>query len=303
MSAGTKDSGLLSSELLRKLEQLEILVQKRTRSAIKGERSSRARGQSVEFADYRTYSPGDDLRYLDWNLYGRLDKLFIKLYEEERELPVHILLDVSESMNFGQPSKFQFAKKLAAAFGYLTLACFDRLQITVSPIDSISSNQQNIFRSMRGKGMGLKLLSNLQDVTANGAGDLDNSIRRLASQSGAKGVCIIISDFLENPQFLDSLKKLAGAGFQPILLHVLSPQELSPPESGELKLIDSESGSIQEISFGKFRMKSYQKMLTGFCDEIKSTATKTGSKYILCDSGGDMEHILFKTLREKGVLG
>ena len=104
-------SALLTPELLRRLEQFQLLAARRAKSSAKGERRSKARGQSVEFADYRNYVAGDDLRYLDWNLFGRLERLFLKLYEEERELPVRIFLDCSESMTFGEPRKFDFAPK------------------------------------------------------------------------------------------------------------------------------------------------------------------------------------------------
>src|SRR3974377_2328562 len=110
---------LLTAELLRRLEQFQLLAARRAKSSAKGERRSRARGQSVEFADYRTYVHGDDFRYLDWNLYGRLERLFLKLYEEERELPVRIFLDASESMNFGEPPKFDFARPVAPPLAHL----------------------------------------------------------------------------------------------------------------------------------------------------------------------------------------
>src|SRR5204863_6712123 len=119
-------AGLITPELLRRLEQFQLLEQRRAKSAAKGERRSKARGQSVEFADHRNYVAGDDFRYIDWNLYGRLDKLFLKLYEEERELPVTIFLDASESMNFGATRKVDFAKQVAAAIGYVALCGFDR---------------------------------------------------------------------------------------------------------------------------------------------------------------------------------
>src|SRR4026209_2237840 len=126
-------SAILTPELLRRLEQFQLLAQRRAKSSARGERRSRARGQSVEFADYRNYVAGDDLRYLDWNLFGRLEKLFLKLYEEERELPVRIFLDGSESMNFGAPRKFDFARQVAAAIGYVALCGFDRVSIVPFP--------------------------------------------------------------------------------------------------------------------------------------------------------------------------
>src|SRR6266487_1078821 len=124
---------LLTPELLRRLEQFQLLAQRRAKSSAKGERRSKARGQSVEFADHRSYVPGDDFRYLDWNLYGRLDRLFLKLYEEERELPVRIFLDASESMSFGTPVKFDFARQVAAAIGYVALCGFDRVSVVAFP--------------------------------------------------------------------------------------------------------------------------------------------------------------------------
>src|SRR6266540_1987260 len=124
---------LLTPELLRRLEQFQLLAQRRAKSSLKGERRSKARGQSVEFADYRSYVAGDDFRYLDWNLFGRLDRLFLKLYEEERVLPVTIFLDASESMTFGTPRKFDFARQIAAAVGYVALCGFDRVSFIVFP--------------------------------------------------------------------------------------------------------------------------------------------------------------------------
>src|SRR6266852_8110116 len=129
---------LLPPELLRRLEQFQLLAARRAKSSAKGERRSRARGQSVEFADYRTYVHGDDFRYLDWNLYGRLDRLFLKLYEEERELPVTVFLDCSESMSFGEPRKFDFARQVAAAVGYVALCGFDR--VSIIPFPNVESN-------------------------------------------------------------------------------------------------------------------------------------------------------------------
>src|ERR1035441_2466749 len=123
----------LTPELLRRLEQFQLLAARRAKSSAKGERRSRARGQSVEFADYRNYVHGDDFRYLDWNLYGRLERLFLKLYEEERELPVRIFLDASESMTFGEPRKFHFARQVAAAIGYVALSGFDRVSVISFP--------------------------------------------------------------------------------------------------------------------------------------------------------------------------
>src|SRR5512140_3023229 len=138
---------LLTPELLRRLEQFQLLAARRAKSSSKGERRSRARGQSVEFADYRTYVHGDDFRHIDWSLYGRLERLFLKLYEEERELPVRIFLDASESMTFGQPAKFHFARQVAAAIGYVALCGFDRVSVIPFPAPANGSESDAAVRS------------------------------------------------------------------------------------------------------------------------------------------------------------
>src|ERR1700677_1204469 len=164
---------LLTPELLRRLEQFQLLAARRSKSSARGERRSKARGQSVEFADHRNYVAGDDFRYLDWNLFGRLDKLFLKLYEEERELPVSIFLDASESMTFGTPPKFDFARQVAAAVGYVALCGFDRVTVHVFPApDSTAPSidpaalaaemaARGALRSVRGRKSSLQFFQNL----------------------------------------------------------------------------------------------------------------------------------------------
>src|SRR3974377_1678001 len=162
---------LLTPELLRRLEQFQLLAARRAKSSAKGERRSRARGQSVEFADYRTYVHGDDFRYLDWNLYGRLERLFLKLYEEELELPVRIFLDAIESMTFGEPRKFHFARQVAAAIGYVALSGFDRVSVIPFPDlandaepDPATRNMElaarGALRSIRGKKSAIQFFQN-----------------------------------------------------------------------------------------------------------------------------------------------
>src|SRR5712691_7914348 len=179
---------LLTPELLRRLEQFQLLAARRAKSSARGERRSRARGQSVEFADYRNYTHGDDFRYLDWNLYGRLERLFLKLYEEERELPVRIFLDASESMTFGEPRKFDFARQVAAASGYVALCGFDRVSVIPFPeaeTSNIEHRTSNIelaargaLRSVRGRKSAMQFFQNLSDLTACGLANLNESLRR-----------------------------------------------------------------------------------------------------------------------------
>src|SRR5215212_11590416 len=165
-------SSLLTPDLLRRLEQFQLLAARRAKSSARGERRSRARGQSVEFADYRNYVPGDDFRYLDWNLYGRLERLFLKLYEEERELPVRIFLDSSESMTFGEPRKFDFARQVAAAVGYVALCGFDRVSVIPFPENAEQAAIRGALRAVRGRKSALTFFQNLNQVSAHGSANL-----------------------------------------------------------------------------------------------------------------------------------
>src|SRR4051812_48514195 len=171
-------NALLTPELLRRLEQFQLLATRRAKSSARGERRSRARGQSVEFADYRNYSHGDDFRYLDWNLYGRLERLFIKLYEEERELPVRIFLDASESMSFGDPRKFDFTRQVAAAIGYVALCGFDRVSVIAFPEHADEIPVRGALRAVRGKKSSLGFFQNLNQLKAEGAANFNDALRR-----------------------------------------------------------------------------------------------------------------------------
>lgn len=298
----TESGSILNTSTLRRLEQLQLAVRARSRSSLKGERRSRARGHSVEFADHRNYSSGDDLRYLDWNLYGRLDRLFVKLYEEEREVPVQLYLDSSESMKFGDPSKFECARAIAAAIGYLTLHGDDRLGFTAGPSSAVPAASRHFLQSIRGRGFGLRFLQNLELIRPGGAASANDWMKSLLHASGPRGVAIAISDFLEEDAFLQTMKKVSGAGYQLVFIQVLSPQEINPPFQGELKVVDAESGQSREITFGRFRLRAYQQMVEGFRKHIEDQCRKCGARHIFINSDSSPDQILFKTLREQAVI-
>src|ERR1700692_1334740 len=183
---------LLTTDLLRRLEQFQLLAARRAKSSARGERRSKARGQSVEFADHRNYVPGDDFRYLDWNLFGRLEKLFLKLYEEERELPVRIFLDASESMAFGEPRKFDFARQIAAAVGYVALCGFDRVSVIAFPDNKEEAAVRGALRAVRGRKSTLNFFQNITQLTAKGTANFNESLRRGALEARQAGVAIVL---------------------------------------------------------------------------------------------------------------
>src|SRR5258706_4796176 len=257
-------ANLLTPDLLRRLEQLQLLAHRRAKSSAKGERRSRARGQSVEFADHRNYTAGDDFRYLDWNLYGRLEKLFLKLYEEERELPLRIFLDASESMTFGAPVKFDFARQVAAALGYVALCGFDRVTVCLFPDNPAEAASRGALRAVRGRKSALNFFQNLSEISAQGAANLNDALRRGALEARQAGAAIVLTDFLDPAGYEAGLWALVSRGFQVTAVQILAPEELNPPSYGDLKLIDAETGGIQEVTFGRFRLKAYQQTVQNF---------------------------------------
>ena len=294
---------LLSTKLLRQLEQFQLLAQRRAKSSARGERRSRARGQSVEFADYRTYVAGDDFRYLDWNLYGRLERLFVKLYEEERELPVRIFLDASESMTFGQPRKFDFARQVAAAVGYVALCGFDRVSVIPFPDQPEQSAVRGALRTVRGRKSALEFFRNITGLSAGGGVNLNDALRRGALEARQAGVAVVLSDFLDPAGYEKGLEALVGRGFHVNAVQILSPEELNPSTYGDLKLVDAESGSIQEVTFGKYRLKSYQQTVQNFCQRLREFCQSRGVRFFMASSGTPLEQLLLQQLREAEVWG
>lgn len=309
---------LLTPELLRRLEQFQLLAARRAKSSSKGERRSRARGQSVEFADYRTYVHGDDFRYLDWNLYGRLDRLFLKLYEEERELPVRIFVDASESMTFGQPRKFDFARQVTAAIGYVALSGFDRVSVIPFPeISSRDSEQRSgngeaiafenasrgALRAVRGKKSAIQFFQNLSALTAGGPANLNDALRRGALEARQAGVAVVLSDFLDPAGYDTGLTALVGRGFQVNVVQLLAPEELSPTTFGDLRLVDSETGGVQEVTFGRYRMKSYQQTVQSFLQRLREFCQGRGINFFTASSNTALEELLLRQLRKAEVWG
>ncbi len=309
-------AGILTPELLRRLEQFQLLAARRAKSSARGERRSRARGQSVEFADYRNYVVGDDLRYLDWNLFGRLDRLFLKLYEEERELPVRIFLDASESMLFGTPAKFDFARQVAAAVGYVALCGFDRVAVQVFPdvarvagpgddpaAASLQSAIRGSLRAVRGRKSSMQYFANLNALRGGGPADLNSSLQRGAMEARHAGVAVVLSDFLDPAGYEPGLSALVARGFQVNAVQVLAPEELDPSTFGDLRLVDSETGAMQEVTFGKYRLAAYREAVARYVQRLREFCKGRGIHFFSVSSGASLEDLLLRQLRSAEVWG
>src|SRR3954453_21522183 len=201
MMPETKTSPLLDPEFLHKLEQLELVSKKIFVGRMKGERKSKRRGSSVEFADHRQYSVGDDLRHIDWNVYGRLDRLFPKLFPEEEDLHFYTLLDTSLSMDFGEPTKLHYGKQVAAALAFIGLVNHDRVIL-----DTFSTSLTTGLASIRGRSQMWRVVQHLENLQASGSSDLTATARAFAVKHAGKGVVVVISDFMDKNGYETALR-------------------------------------------------------------------------------------------------
>ena len=292
------DTTVFDEAFLRQLERLLLLMRSPVRGGLKGGRRSVKRGQSVEFADYREYALGDDLRQLDWNVYARLEKLFVKLFIEEEDVTVTLLLDASASMASGQPEKLLFAKRAAAALGYIALASEDR--VTVSVMAGRASRRRN---GLRGSGRVFRLLSDLSAVEpATGPTDLVAAARHAAAQLTGRGVVVLLSDLLD-PAADRVIRELAATGSELVILHVLSPDELDPALEGDLRLVDSETGETVDVTADLGTLDAYKSRLAAWKQGFADLAARRRASYVDLSSDTNLAELMFAELRRRRVLG
>ena len=292
-----KLTDLLDPVFMSRLDTLDVMSRKILQGKLQGERRSKRRGQSVEFADHRPYVAGDDLRFVDWNVYGRLEQLFLKLFLEEQDLTVHIVADASASMSFGEPSKELFIKKLTAALGYVSLVNNNR--VTISFIaDGVTVQLAN----MRGRNYLNNMAECLLTTDCDGPSNFDSACRQLAAGRIGSGVMVVLSDFLFKEGYDSGLRRLIGRQYDLYAIQVLCPQELSPEMSGELKLIDIEDADAAEITVSAALSKYYKRNLTAYCNELKSFCTSRGAVYVLANSADSVESLVLNYLRRIRLL-
>ena len=289
---------LMNVELMKKIERLSIASRKLFPGKMKGKRRSPKRGSSVEFADYRDYQLGDDFRFIDWNIYARLDKLLLKTFVEEENIYVHILLDVSRSMTFGTPSKLEYGKQIAAALGYIALVELDMVAMT-----TFAENLTAQLRPMRGKDGIFALLEFLENAQQSQETRMDAAFKRYALTATHPGVAIVISDFLmPRTNYEEGLKALIYRNFDVNVIHIMSEEELHPSLSGELKLQDAETGETKEITITDRMLEGYQERLASFCNDLNQFCAKNNVTYLRINTSQPFEDLILKTLRREKVL-
>lgn len=306
-AANTGNAGaatLLSPLFMQSLDKLDVLSRKILTGKLQGDRRSKQRGQSVEFADYRPYVAGDDLRFIDWNLFARLDKLFLRLFMEEQDLSVTIAVDLSRSMHYGKPDKSHYARQLAAALGYISLVNFNRVSVMAFS-DGKMEAQQNL-RGRRPIKQMLGFISRTMPAPAAGPTSLAQFTRKLVLSSPGKGMIILISDFMDKGDMDEALAPLASDRWDVHALQVLSPQEMDPRKDtlvGDMQLRDMEDDDLTDVTMSPELLKRYQENLEAYCAMVRQSCLKRNVSYALAESGVPFETMVLQHLRQRGLLG
>jgi uncharacterized protein (DUF58 family) len=286
---------LLTKDLLAQIEQLQIPSRRRLRQQHRGERAGLKKGSSLEFSDYREYLPGDDIRNVDWNVYARTERLFLKLFLEEQSKPVYFVVDASESMNFGEPTKFEYALALAGALSYVSLLNYDQPRMLLVQEASFQmiriSSISDFFPAMR----------RLEQKKPGGQTKWSSAIRKIVLSNLPKGIFFLMSDFYSADGW-DGMKLLAAAGNELHCLHILTDEEIDPSLRGDLRLIDAETKSEADVSISAVVLKSYRTRLKQMQESLKNTAFHSASTVYNVRTSTPLKDLLLYDLRKTGIV-
>lgn len=290
-------STLLDPAFLRRLDTLTLRSRRIYRGMLRGERRSRTMGRGIEFADYRPYQVGDDFRYVDWNIYSRLDRLFIKLFSEEEDINVHIFVDTSLSMDWGEPSKLEYALRLAAAIGYVGLHALDRVGAV-----AFSDRAHSTLAPHRGRGQTLQLFEFLAGVRGGGASDLRATMREYVYRTRRRGLLILISDLWMPDGYEEGLTLAQYHRFEPFVIHVVSEDEVSPPMRGDARLVDVETGAATEVTVDGYALEAYTRARDAYFAGVERFCVHHQIDYLRTATSIPFEDLVLRYLRMGGLL-
>jgi uncharacterized protein (DUF58 family) len=306
------EAPLFDEELLARLRRLVLLSRRAIAQGIAGEHKSRRRGSSPEFSDFKSYSQGDDYRRIDWNIYSRLDELFIRLSEVTTELTVHILVDASHSMAWrgaeATPSKFAYARRLAGSLAYVSLWHFDRIVIT--PFSDLPAPS---YGPVQGRSHIQPTLRYLTSMRAAGTTNLLESIQRYTSARSRQGMLIVISDLLsgEPESLTEALRYARNRGWQPSIIHIVDPAELSPApyvrgrdseRPVTLELIELENGERLRITADDDLIARYRAAVDRWQADLAAACLAEKADYVLLQTDWPFESLVLSRLHEAGLV-
>lgn len=291
------DDELFDDEFQRKLEYLALVSRRVFAGRLRAERRTKKTGSGVEFADHREYQPGDDIRYLDWNVFQRFDKLLLRLYEEEEDLAIYFVLDVSESMAFGGAKKLTFGKRICAALAYVALANLDRVEI-------VTTNDRVMGRmpETRGKARIFKIFRFLRAVQPEGTTNLEDALRAFVAQHKRRGIVVLVSDLYDPAGFERGINVLRYAKFEPYVVHVVDPAEASPKLQGDVLVYDCETGDEREVTVTAGVLQKFREAYEEYLAQIERFCSAKQVPYVRADTGVPFEDMVLRIFRRGGFI-
>jgi uncharacterized protein (DUF58 family) len=296
-----KVDDLLDAARMARIGQLDLVSRKIFAGKIQGERRSKRRGQSVEFADFRPYVHGDDLRFVDWNIFGRLDRLFLKIFLEEEDLSLMVAVDTSASMDWGDPSKFLYAQRLAMALGYIGLVNHNR--VSMAAFGEATGLQR--LSNLRGRRRTGELGRWLVGLEPGGGGTFEESMKALALSRQGRGVMVIVSDFLLKEGFETGLRYVAGRGYDVWCIQTLAPQETDPAAhglAGDYRLVDVEDRDEAEVTASPGLVEQYRANLGAWCARLRDYCIRRSIMHLVVETSTPVDVLILEYLRTRGLL-
>lgn len=289
---------LFDSEFLKKLEYLSLISKRVFRGSILAQRRTMQLGGGIEFADHREYTPGDDFRYLDWNVYARHDELLLKRFQEEEDLHVYVLLDCSKSMGFGKPPKFDFARQVAAALAYIALADLDRVAVVAFASDILAD-----FPLTRGKNRILSLLRFLEELKPQG---VETDLARVATgfvhRTQRRGLALVISDLYDPSGFERGLDILRHRRYEPHVVQIYDRREAEPDVLGDIELVDIETDSSQKVTISERALRQYKQIFAGFQASVQKYCNTYGLGCTRTSTEIPFDELILKMMRAAGAV-
>jgi uncharacterized protein (DUF58 family) len=289
-------ASLFDQSYLNKLDRLQLLARRLLRSRSAGEHLALGKGVSLEFDEYRRYNPGDDFRLIDWNVFGRTERLFLKLFAPEQDLNVYLLLDTSGSMNYGHPPKIQLARQIAGSLGYIALAQHDRISLF-----AMAQELEERVHFQRSKVHAFQFFQTLQELRCEGTGRFNALIDRFMRKTLPGGLVVLLSDLLDEGGYDSGLKYLSASRFDVMVLHVLDPSEITPMSGGPLILVDLEGGGEEKVALTPQLREKYTRRMETYLEDVERVCRRQRIEYVRAFTTDSFEEVVLRYLR-KGAL-
>lgn len=290
---------LFDSDFLKQLEYLSLISRRVFRGSLLAQRRTMQMGGGVEFADHREYTPGDDFRYLDWNVYARHDELLLKRFQEEEDLHVYLLLDCSRSMDFGSPRKFDFARQVTAALAYIALADLDRVAVIAFSNEIVAD-----FPLTRGKARILSLLKFLESLEPQGTlTDLARVASGFVHRTQRRGLAVVVSDFYDPGGFERGLDVLRHRRYEPHVVQIFDHGEAEPTVLGDIELYDVESSSTRKVTITERNLRQYRAIFERFQQSLLRYCHGHGLGCTRTSTETPFDELILKMMRAAGEVG